>query len=264
VRILCIGAHPDDCEIKFAGAAIKFARAGHAVKFLSVTNGQSGHHLKFGDELIAIRRGEAQEAAKRLGIAESEVLHASDGTLQPDLASRAEIISQIRRWKADLVLTHRGCDYHPDHRYTSQLVQDAAYLVLVPAMCPDAPPLRVMPMFLYLEDEFRLPAPFRPDIAVRIDDVWCDKVYGMDAHASQFYEWLPWIDQQSDDVPTDPEARRQWLSVTRTRPISLAVGQALARRYPLEAAQEIHAEAFEVCEYGRQPSPAELDEIFPR
>jgi LmbE family N-acetylglucosaminyl deacetylase len=260
VRILCIGAHPDDCEIKFGGTAVKFARAGHAVKFLSVTNGQSGHHEKFGEQLVGIRRREAEAAAERLGIAETQVLGGSDGALQPDLATRREIIRQIRRWKADLIFTHRACDYHPDHRYTSQLVQDAAYLVMVPAICPETPALEENPLFLYLEDEFGLPNPFRPDIAVRIDDVWCTKIHGMDAHTSQFYEWLPWIERRAEDVPEAPEARRCWLSQHWTRPVSSAVRQALAQRY---SAAPLHAEAFEVCEYGRQPSPAELDEIFP-
>jgi LmbE family N-acetylglucosaminyl deacetylase len=263
VRILCIGAHPDDCEIKFGGSAIKFARAGHAVKFLSVTNGQSGHQERFGAPLINVRRREAQEAAGRLGIAETQVLDAPDGTLQPDLETRGEIIRQIRRCEADLVLTHRACDYHPDHRYTSQLVQDAAYLVLVPAICPETPPLRINPVFLYLEDEFRLPNPFRPDIAVRIDDVWCDKIHGMDAHSSQFYEWLPWIDRKSEQVPLDPEARRRWLSATWTKPLSSVTRRTLSLRYA-DAATTVHAEAFELCEYGRQVSLAELDEIFPR
>jgi LmbE family N-acetylglucosaminyl deacetylase len=263
VRILCIGAHPDDCEIGFGGTAIKFVQAGHAVKFLATTNGQSGHYEKYGEELIGIRRREAQEAAERLGIAEAEVLDSIDGMLQPDIATRQEIICQIRRWGADVVLTHRACDYHPDHRYTSQLVQDAAYLVVVPAICPEVPPLRVNPMFLYLEDEFRLPNPFHPDVAVRIDDVWCCKIHGMDAHASQFYEWLPWIDGQSQGIPQEPESRRRWLSATRTRALSPAVRQSLIRRYRAEGAEAVHAEAFEVCEYGRQPTPAELDEIFP-
>lgn len=243
MRILCIGAHPDDCEIKFGGTAVKFARAGHAVKFLSVTNGASGHHEKFGRELARVRRCESRQAAERLGIAEAEVLGSPDGALRPDLETRWEIIRQIRRWRADVVLTHRSCDYHPDHRYTSQLVQDAAYLVLVPAICPEVAPLKINPVFVYFEDQFQLPYPFHADVAVQIDDVWCCKVFAMDAHASQFYEWLPWIDGQSDQVPRDPEARRKWLSAKWER--------------------IAHTEAFQLCEYGRQPSHAELERMFP-
>lgn len=264
MRILCIGAHPDDCEIEFGGTAAKLVSAGHAVKFVSVTNGAAGHHQKFGAKLVEIRRQEAEQAAQRLGISETVVLNTQDGALLPDLETRAEIIRQIRNWRADMILSHRACDYHPDHRYTSQLVQDAAYLVLVPAICPDSPPLRKNPVFLFLEDDFQLPIPFRPDIAVDIDSVWQTKILAMDAHVSQFYEWLPWIAGTSQGVPQDLEARRKWLSETRAKPIRPLVRSALHTRYGSKAESIVHAEAFQVCEYGRQPSHAELDELFPR
>jgi len=264
LRIICIGAHPDDCEIAFAGTAAKFASAGHAVKFVSVTNGAAGHHQKSGPQLAAIRRSEADQAALRLGIAESEVLNAPDGALQPTIEMRAEAIRQIRNWQADVVLSHRAWDYHPDHRYTSQLVQDAAYLVLVPSVCPDAGPLEKNPVFLFLEDDFQLPVPFRPDIAVNIDDVWDLKVSALDAHVSQFYEWLPWVARISQEVPADAEGRRKWLSETRSKPIGPLVRAALKARYGAEGNLIQHAEAFQLCEYGRQPSPAELDELLPR
>jgi LmbE family N-acetylglucosaminyl deacetylase len=263
VRIICIGAHPDDCEIEFGGAAYKFAAAGHAVKFLSVTNGAAGHHVHPAEELVAIRKNEAKEAARRLGLAETEILGYKDGELLPTLDAREEIVRRIRRWNADIVLTHRPWDYHPDHRYTGQLVQDSAYLVMVPRLCPDTPALRHNPLFLYLEDGFQLPAPFVADVAVGIDDVWDRKIGALDAHASQFYEWLPWINKQvteGREVPRDH--RLQWLSKTWGRPISECARVALTRRYG--SAQIQHAEAFQICEYGRRASRQELDEIFPR
>jgi LmbE family N-acetylglucosaminyl deacetylase len=264
VRIICIGAHPDDCEIGFGGTAAKFAACGHAVKFLSVTNGDAGHHLLSPVATAAIRKQEAQEAAHRLGIAEAEVLSNRDGELTPSLDARQEIVRQIRRWSADVVVTHRPWDYHPDHRYTSQLVQDSAYLVMVPNVCPDIRALARNPLFLYLEDEFHLPAPFTPEIAVDIDDAWDQKLDALDAHASQFYEWLPWVDGSLDKVPKDAASRREWLDRGWTRPIGTCTRAALARRYGPERAREIqHAEAFQICEYGRRPSAEELDELFP-
>jgi len=258
VRIICIGAHPDDCEIEFGGAAYKFAASGHAVKFLSVTNGAAGHQLHPGPELAAIRKAEAGEAARRLGIAETEILRYHDGELLPALDAREDIVRRIRSWNADVVLTHRPWDYHPDHRYTGQLVQDSAYLVMVPRLCPDTPALRHNPLFLYLEDAFQLPAPFIADVAVAIDDVWEQKIGALDAHASQFYEWLPWIEGR--EVPSD--GRLQWLSKTWGRPTSECTRAALKRRYgPVEIQ---HAEAFQICEYGRRASRQELDQIFPR
>ncbi len=136
VRVICIGAHPDDCEIEFGGTAAKLAARGDAVKFVSVTNGEAGHHLHPGPKLVAIRKGEAEEAARRLGIAATEVLQNPDGQLVPSIQARNELVRQIRAWEADVVITHRPWDYHPDHRYTGQLVQDSAYLVMVPFVCP--------------------------------------------------------------------------------------------------------------------------------
>jgi LmbE family N-acetylglucosaminyl deacetylase len=265
VRVICIGAHPDDCEIGFGGTAAKLAARGHAVKFLSVTNGDAGHHLHSPASTAALRKREAQEAAQRLGIAEAEVLSNRDGALTPSLDARHEIVQQIRRWRADAVLTHRPWDYHPDHRYTSQLVQDSAYLVMVPNVCRDIPALPRNPVFLYLQDEFHLPTPFTPEIAVDIGDAWNQKLDALDAHASQFYEWLPWVDGTLDRVPTDSAARREWLGRSWSRPVGLCARAALARRYGAERAREIqHAEAFQICEYGRRPSTEELDEFFPR
>jgi LmbE family N-acetylglucosaminyl deacetylase len=265
VRVICIGAHPDDCEIGFGGTASRLASLGHPVKFLSVTNGEAGHHLHSPAAIANLRKEEAKEAAQRLGIAETEVLSNRDGELMPTLDARYQIVRQIRQWEANVVLTHRPWDYHPDHRYTSQLVQDSAYLVTVPHVCPDSPALSRNPVFLYLEDAFRLPAPFTPAIAVDIDQAWDRKLDALDAHASQFYEWLPWIDPSLGAVPEDAVARREWLSRCWSRPGGPCTGAALARRYGPEQARKIrHAEAFEVSEYGRQPLQEELDEIFPR
>ncbi len=264
MRFLCIGAHPDDCEIGFGGTAARLAAEGHAVKFLSVTDGGAGHQLHPPVALAAIRRKEASEAALRLGISETEILGHPDGALTPTLEVRQEMIRGIRAWQADVVLTHRPWDYHPDHRYTAQSVQDAAYLVMVPHLCPEIPPLRRNPAFFYLEDSFRLPGPFLPDIAVDIDAVWERKIAGMDAHASQFYEWLPWVSagNSPEGVPTLPAERRSWLAAQYTRPLTACVAGVLGSRYGSRKIR--HAEAFQVCEYGRRPSPEELDEIFPR
>jgi LmbE family N-acetylglucosaminyl deacetylase len=262
MRFICIGAHPDDCEIEFGGTAALLADAGHPVKFLSVTNGAAGHMQLSGEPLAQVRLAEAREAARRLGIAETETLAHHDGELLPGIEVRHEIVRYIRDWRADVVLTHRPFDYHPDHRYTSQLVQDSAYLVLVPNICPESKPLRSNPVYLYLEDRFQKPCAFTPDIAVDIDRVWDRKIDAMDAHASQFYEWLPWI-ERDHGVPDGAQARMEWLSTRWTRSATPAVREALIRRYGQARGCAVeHAEAFELCEYGSRPTPEELERIF--
>jgi LmbE family N-acetylglucosaminyl deacetylase len=174
-------------------------------------------------------------------------------------------VRQIRRWEADVVLTHRPWDYHPDHRYTSQVVQDSAYLVMVPHICPETPALATNPLFLYLQDEFRLPARFSPEIVVDIDDVWDQKIDSLSAHSSQFYEWLPWIDRRLNEVPPAPDERRAWLGLQCSRKLDPCVRASLDRRYGADRGRLIqHAEAFQVCEYGRRPEREEMEEIFPR
>ena len=263
IRIIAFGAHPDDCDIRAAGTAALWAKMGAAVKFVSVTNGDAGHQTTWGPALAKRRLAETKESARRLGI-QYDVLDNHDGKLLPTLDVREEIIREIRNWKADVVLAPRPNDYHPDHRYTGVLVQDAAYMVVVPAIVPDAPPLRKNPVFLYYQDHFQRPNPFSPDIAVDIDDVIDQKVDALDAHVSQFYEWLPWVDGKLADVPKDPVERKAWLKRTRTGPISPAVRASLVKWYGPEKGNAVkYYEAFEICEYGSQPDEATIRKLFP-
>jgi LmbE family N-acetylglucosaminyl deacetylase len=263
IRVIAFGAHPDDCDIRAAGTAALFAKMGHAVKFVSVTNGDAGHQSMSGVALAKRREAEAKESARRLGI-EYEVLNNHDGELLPTLEVRKEIIRQIRRWNADIVLAPRPNDYHPDHRYTGVLVQDAAYMVVVPAVTPEVPALHKNPVFLYYEDNFQRPNPFRPDIAVAIDDVVDKKTDALDSHVSQFYEWLPWVDGKLSDVPKDPAERKAWLKRTRNRPPNPAVREALVKWYGAEKGNAVKFyEAFEICEYGARPDEARIRELFP-
>jgi LmbE family N-acetylglucosaminyl deacetylase len=265
LRIICFGAHPDDCEIKVGGTAAKWAALGHKVKFVSVTNGDIGHYAMAGGPLAQRRTAEVKEADTVLGI-ESQVLDHHDGELMPTLEVRKEIIRLIRQWQADIVIAPRPSDYHPDHRYTSILVQDAAYMVAVPYICPDTPPLNSNPVFLYMSDNFKKPYPFQEDIAVDITDVMMKKVEALSKITSQFMEWLPWMDKSLDLVPKDPaQAQTFLLTVFKTRfGVKEADQAALAKWYgPEKAKKAEHAEFFEICEYGRQPDEKEIKRLFP-
>lgn len=261
LNVVVIGAHPDDADIKAGGTAILMAKAGHRVLFVSVTNGQSGHHLLKPKELAAIRKKEAAEAGKRFGV-EYRVLDNPDGELTPSLEVRRQIIGIIREWKADYVIGHRPNDYHPDHRNASILMQDAAYMVIVPNVVPEVPALKKNPVFMYLEDRFQQPQPFRPDLCVDITGVYDQKIYAMSAHESQFFEWLPYTSRQLDQVPTDKQERLKWLASERKMPMTKEKIDWLVKNYGESKAREIdQAEAFQICEYGRQPSAEELKEL---
>jgi len=263
LRVIAFGAHPDDCDIRAAGTAALFAQMGHHVKFVSVTNGDAGHQSEGGGMLAKRRRAEAMESGRRLGVT-YDVLDNHDGELLPTLNIRQQIIREIRQWKADIVLAPRPNDYHPDHRYTGVLVQDAAYMVVVPNVCPDTPPLHDNPVFFYFEDNFQRPNPFRPDISISIDSVFDKKVSALDAHVSQVYEWLPWVDHTLDQVPKDVVERKKWLATRREPAISSAVRKALEKWYGAEKAAGVKiAESFELCEYGKQPTDDDLRRLFP-
>ncbi len=263
LNILVIGGHPDDADGTTGGTAIKFARLGHNVLFVSLTNGDAGHYNTGGGSLAKIRMAEAEEAGKRFGVT-YKVLDNHDGELMPNLNVRLQVIRIIRKWNADVVIGPRPNDYHPDHRNTGILVQDAAYMVMVPNIAPDTPPLRKNPVFLYVQDRFQKPCPFMPDIAIDISDVYKQKIYAMSAHQSQMFEWLPWITGRLDSVPKTEKGKLEWLAALRKRPITPDVRKLLIKWYGQSKGSKVtDAEAFEICEYGRYPDANEIKRLFP-
>ncbi|QDV71086.1 Mycothiol S-conjugate amidase [Rosistilla carotiformis] len=269
LRIICFGAHPDDAEYKSGGTAALWAKQGHHVKLVSVTNGDIGHWQMAGGALAKRRIAESAEVAKRLGVT-SQVLDIHDGELMPTLENRRTITRLIRDWDADIVIAHRPWDYHPDHRYVGVLVQDAAFMVTVPYFCPDVPALKKNPLFLYSSDRFKKPYPFDPDIAVAIDDVFEQKVDALMALESQTFEGgaLGSAEKMAQVPPaSQPELRRQWLRERwdqRAGGESRQYRQALNRWYGPERGEQVkYAEAFEICEYGLQPSDEEIRKMFP-
>jgi len=269
LRIICFGAHPDDAEYKSGGTAAMWAAQGHKVKLVSVTNGDIGHWQIAGGPLAKRRTAESALVAERLGV-DSQVLDIHDGELLPTLEHRRTITRLIRDWNADIVVSHRPWDYHPDHRYVGVLVQDAAYMVTVPFFCPDTPHLTKNPVFLYSSDRFKKPYPFEADIAVAIDDVFDRKIDALMALESQIFEGgANGSEEKMAEIPpaSQPQARREFL---KQRWIRYSGGDAkrfrssLIKWYGEERGNAVQfAEAWEICEYGRQPSDAEIRELFP-
>ena len=109
LHILVFGAHPDDCDSKAGGTAALWTRAGHVVRFVSLTNGATGHHEIGGIELARRRYAEAQAAGAVVGV-EYRVLDNLSGTLEPTLEYRRQVIRELRAFRPDLVLTPRPWD----------------------------------------------------------------------------------------------------------------------------------------------------------
>jgi LmbE family N-acetylglucosaminyl deacetylase len=267
LRIMIIGAHPDDAEYRGAGVAVKWAALGHHVKFVSATNGDIGHWREAGGPLAIRRTNEVKEVARRMGVT-TEVLDIHDGEIMPTLENRRTITRLIREWNADLVITNRPNDYHPDHRYTSILVQDSAFMVTVPFFAPDVKPLARNPVFMYSSDRFQRPNPFRADVAVAIDDVMDRTLDALLVMESQIHEGG--ANGQASLYPDSEPGRGQRRDQVRKSLAARYAGyagsyrQALAEYYGQQRAGQVqYAQAFEVCEYGRQPNRDELKRLFP-
>jgi LmbE family N-acetylglucosaminyl deacetylase len=267
LRIICFGAHPDDAELKAGGVAAMWAARGHEVKLVAVTNGDIGHWNEAGGPLARRRRAEVERASRILG-STVEVLDIHDGELMPTLENRRTITRLIREWKADIVMSPRPNDYHPDHRYTGVLVQDAAYMVAVPNFLPEVPPLKSNPVFLFYSDRFEKPNPFQADIIVSIDSVIDKKLDGLMGMDSQFYEGGAL--GSAELIPADPARQQERRKALRTgfadrdRAVANRFRAKLEELYGQDRASKIqHAEAFEICEYGRRPDKVEIKKLFP-
>lgn len=264
VRVIIFGAHPDDCEYATGGITALYSQMGHQVKYVSMTNGNKGHHAMTSAELGARRAKEAKEVARILGV-EYEIMDNDDGELTPTLENRFAVIKMICDWKADIVITHRANDYHPDHRYTGIIVQDAAYMISVPLMVPGGEPLRKPVVFLYMPDEFLKPLPFSPDIVIDITAVMDKKLDAVCANESQFYEWMPWNEGWENDIPADRAQLRQligdrYLAMNKVENFR----KAASKWYSAKQLKKIRfVEAFEICEYGYKPDKEEIKRLFP-
>ncbi len=267
LRIICFGAHPDDCELQASGVGAMWSRKGHHVKFVSVTNGDIGHWREAGGPLALRRKREVEQADGMLGVY-SEVLDIHDGELEPTLENRKKITRLIREWQADIVIAPRPNDYHPDHRYTGVLVQDAAYMVTVPFIVPEVSPLKKNPVFLYYTDRFQKPTPSQPDIAISIDSVIEKKLDALAVMESQFLEGG--ANGNEGLIPKTPEERVKRVQAVRNGFDSRDKAQAdrfrdkLIEWYGADVGSKVkYAEAFEICEYGRRPDKTELKRLFP-
>jgi len=268
LRIICFGAHPDDNEFRAGGVAAMWAARGHHVKFVSTTNGDIGHWGMAGGPLAQVRTAEVERCAEIFGI-ETEVLDIHDGEIMPTLENRRTIVRLIREWRADIVMCHRPNDYHPDHRYTAMLVQDAGYMVTVPFFCPQVPYLKRNPVFLFYQDRFQKPNPFAADIAVGIDEVIDKKLDAALALASQTLEGGCNGNERlyPENDPGKRKAREQEVRQRFDRRFASTANQfreQLNGWYGQERAGKIkYAEVFEICEYGRRPSKQEIRKLFP-
>jgi LmbE family N-acetylglucosaminyl deacetylase len=265
-RLLILGAHPDDAEIHGGGLAAQYRQNGYPVRMISVTDGSSGHHQRPPAELIGLRRSEAANAGAVID-AEYHTWDFPDGKLQPTLEVRARIIREIRQFQPDLVLTHRTCDYHPDHRAVGQCVQDASYMVTVPHVVPEVTALRSDPVVAFLPDLFTRPTPIRPDVVIDITPQIETIAQMMACHRSQVFEWLAYHQGILDSIPEQEQDKMIWVREWIERfigPRTERFRDFLINRHSIESAKvPSFIEVYEISEYARQPDIESLNRLFP-
>ena len=266
LRIMVVGAHPDDPELSSGGYALRMHKAGHRVRFVTMTNGSAGHQAMTTADLAARRKSETEAVSHLTGF-EYTVMPINDGYLEVNCQNRDMLIAELRDFRPNLIITHRANDYHPDHRNTGMLVHDASFLVMVPNVCPSAPALDFQPVVAYASDTFTLPTAFRADVVVAIDEVFDEKVAMVACHESQFYEWLPWLGHFEADVPKDAATRLAWLREKQFKRYTDRTDRyrdEILAKYGAERAQCIQAcEAFMISEYGATPDASDMARLFP-
>lgn len=266
LRLLILGAHPDDAEYHAGGLASIYRERNHVVRIVSLTNGQAGHYERPPEELAALRRQEAAAAGRVIG-AEYVTWDIPDGELVADLDTRRRVIREIRTFRPDLVLTHRPCDYHPDHRAAGQLVQDACYLVTVPNFLRDTPALRRDPVVAYMPDLFTQPSPMTAEIVLDVTDRVNTILAMIACHRSQVFEWLPYEEGILDQVPQDEREKLRWLRAWYRQhelPRAERFRQDLIAAFGEERGRQIEfCEIYELSEYAAAADLPRRQELFP-
>lgn len=265
-RLLVLGAHPDDAEFHAGGLASIYRLLGRVVKLVSVTDGSVGHHERSPEQLVGIRRQEAAAAGRVIGAA-YETWEFPDGRLEPTLEVRHRIICEIREFQPDLILTHRTCDYHPDHRAVGQCVQDASYMVTVPHIVPEVAALRRCPVIAYMGDLFTRPVRFRADVLIDVTELHESIAQMMACHQSQLFEWLAYEEGTLDKIPTGKYERLQWAKdwyAGHVRRRTEFFRDEVIAKWGPEAGESIDlVEAYEISEYAIQPDASSLARLFP-
>jgi len=126
-RVLSLAPHPDDETIGCGGSLALHIQAGDSVKVIFLTNGAKGDSKGKvdKDEYVALRRMEAVEACKCLGITDIEFWGYEDRALAGSKGKLSRIRDLLNDFKPELVYVPSPLEFHPDHRAAALLLQDA-------------------------------------------------------------------------------------------------------------------------------------------
>jgi len=197
MRVLAIGAHPDDIEIECGGTLQKCVKRGDEVFACHLSDGDLGHMVIMPEELGKIRCKEAEEAGKVGGY---HVIYGGfhDLDIYPEnKEARDKVVEIIRTVKPDLILTHYSQDYMSDHTATSKLVFDASFAATVPHYsCKVEGATKVVPLYYFSPS---CGIGFLPTEYVDITDVFESKKESFLRHESQ----VVWLRDHDGMDPTE-------------------------------------------------------------
>jgi LmbE family N-acetylglucosaminyl deacetylase len=187
VRVLAVGAHPDDLEILCGGTLARYVREGHEVVMCHVTTGDMGSFVHSREEISAIRLAEARRAAELCG-AEHRCLGLGDGQVSAaDADQKALVVDLVRDARPDVILTHAPNDYMGDHNETSKLVFECSFYATFPNLETARPRHdRVTPIYHY---DTIAGLGFLPTEYVDVTEVIDVKAVMLAAHETQL-AWL--------------------------------------------------------------------------
>jgi LmbE family N-acetylglucosaminyl deacetylase len=189
MRVLAVGAHPDDLEILCGGTLAKYARRGDHVSIAVTTNGEMGSSRHSRKEIAEIRHEEAAAAAKVIG-ADFYWMNYPDEFLFSTEQTSLEFLDLVRQARPDVIITHAPTDYHPDHRATGSILWDIRVMTTVPNIKTKHPPCERIPEIFYMETLAGID--FVPQHYVDISECFTLKREMLACHKSQ----STWLEEQ--------------------------------------------------------------------
>lgn len=192
MRILAVGAHPDDLEILCAGTLAKYTDRGDQVFMAISTNGEVGSPTLPKEEIAQIREKEARASAGVIG-AELHWLGYPDEFLYDNEEVRLRYIDLVRETRPDIVITHDPLhDYHPDHLTTGRILWNIRVMTTVPNIKTKHQPCSKIPALYFMDTIAGIN--FSPEEYVDITPTIEKKKKMLASHESQ----AAWLKDQYD------------------------------------------------------------------
>jgi bacillithiol biosynthesis deacetylase BshB1 len=209
VDILCITAHPDDVEIGMGGTVLKHVAQGRSVGLVELTAGELGTRGS-----AEIRKREAAEAAKVLGVKFRYQLGLRDGFFRMDEESLLKVVVALRRHRPRVVLTNAVRDRHPDHGRGASLVAEACFLsglrrITTEHVGAAQEAWRPVTVLHGVQDRW-----IDPDLVIDVSAFWDRKMEALQCFRSQFH------DPESNE-PVSPISVPEFLPTLKGRALEM-------------------------------------------